>query len=242
MGCESKNEIALDKSLQQMSGSGKRMQRTENIEIKDENGTMVSVTATYLNPQESLRDEKEKLPEKFIVGLYQADDAGMGGLINSEQNLTINLDYPETDRDLSRAERKKRAKGIERLPLRIEPLSLEDPRLKNIPMVNRWSSYYYVEFPHTKKENFVLTYQNKIYGKKPIKKKKKKEKKVDTSKKEDQQKKHEKSGSEKREKEKKSDTASMKKEKKEVQEYKKYKMHFTKKYKYLHGKVKLFGM
>ena len=235
MGCNSKNEIAMTKSLEQMSSIGKVMQKTEKISINDGNETKVFLTATYLNGEESLVDEKDRVREKFIIGLYLADNINPENLINADQNLTINIPYPESDKEFSRKERIKRNKGLDKLPLLVKKLSPDDPMLKNIPMVNSWSSYYYVEFPHSKKDHFSLTYQNKIYGKIPMKKKKavksKKKKKTKILK----------------QKKQKPQSVNIKSKKKKIekvqkQQYRKYRLNFSKKYKYIgRGKVSLFG-
>jgi len=248
MGCSSKGEIAMSKSLEQMSSLGKVMQKTEKISINDGNETKVFLTATYLNGQESLVDEKKRVREKFVIGLYLADDANPVNLINADQNLTINIPYPESEKEFSREEKKKRSKGLDKLPLLVKKLSLDDPMLKNIPMVNSWSSYFYVEFPHSEKEKFALTYQNKIYGKIPMKKKKdakskkKKLTKKKLTKKKVDEKKKAKISKKKEQKQLSVDIKKKKKEKIEKQRYRKYRMYFTKKYKYLgRGKVSLFG-
>jgi hypothetical protein len=257
-GCSSKNENQMEKSFVKMQNPGIELQKTEKVKISKDGEVKILLTATYLNGEESLADKKEKVREKFIVGLYQASDVNQSELISEDQNLTINLQYPESDKKFTKAEKIKRRKGIDRLPLLVKKLSMDDPMLKNIPMVNTWSDYYYVEFPHTKRKQFSLTYQNKIYGKIPMKKKKKKKKKNEKSKKEnqkegkdkkknsksaktetstDQLKKTEKKKTVKKEKK----NVKEKKEKKEVQKYRKYKMNFAKKAKYLYrGNVKVF--
>ena len=213
-GCTSKNEIAMEKSLSQMGSYGKEMQKTEKLSITDNGEVKVFLTATYLNGKQSVEDEKNQVREKFIIGLYQTGDINTTGLINKDQNITINVQYPKSDKAFTKAEKIKRSKGMEKLPTLVKKLTPNDPLLKNIPMVNSWSEYYYVEFPHTQNENFALTYQNKIYGKIPLK-----NNNINKTAKNNKT-----------------------KEKKEIQQYKKYKMYFSKKYKYLSkGKVNLFG-
>lgn len=214
------------------------MQKTENIKLSHEGEVKIFLTATYLNGEESVADEDNKIKEKFIVGLYQADDVNFTGLINPDQNLTINIKYPKSDKTFTRAEKIERKKGIDRLPLTVKKLSLDDPLLKYVPLVNTWNDYYYIEFPHTERKMFDLVYQNKAYGKKPVKKSKKK---IEKNKKgkitKDKSKKEEKAAKGdtkiKQEKSKKS-----KDEKAEKEEYKEYKLNFSKKAKYLHQKSK----
>jgi len=232
-GCSSKEENRMNKSFGKITDSGAVMQKTEDIKLRQDGEVKIFLTATYLNGEESIADDDEKIKEKFIVGLYQADDVNHTGLINADQNMTINIQYPKSDKEFTRAEKIKRRKGIDKLPLTVKELSLDDPLLKNVPMVNTWNTYYFVEFPHTKRKTFSLTYQNKVYGKKKMKKKKKKDKKDKTKK--IKNKKIDKAKNEK----KKTDKAKNKKKKKEEkQEYKKYKLNFSKKAKYLYQRSK----
>jgi len=231
MGCGSIHEKRMNRSFDKVSDFGAGMQKTENIKLSEDGEVKIFLTATYLNGEESILDDDKKIKEKFIVGLYQADDVNHTGLINADQNLTINIKYPKSDEEFTREERIERRKGIDKLPVSVKKLSLDDPLLKNIPMVNTWNDYYYVEFPHTERKVFSLTYQNKVYGKK--KKKKKNKKKKDEK---DKTKKKVTKEDTKTKQTKKKDKA--KKEKAEKQEYKKYRLKFSKKGMYLYQKSK----
>ena len=231
MGCGSIHEKRMNRSFDKVSDFGAGMQKTENIKLSEDGEVKIFLTATYLNGEESILDDDKKIKEKFIIGLYQADDVNHTGLINEDQNLTINIKYPKSDEEFTREERIERRKGIDKLPVSVKKLSLDDPLLKNIPMVNTWNEYYYVEFPHTERKVFSLTYQNKVYGKK--KKKKKNKKKKDEK---DKTKKKVTKEDTKTKQTKKKDKA--KKEKAEKQEYKKYRLKFSKKGMYLYQKSK----
>jgi|GEM_PF-1347060 len=248
MGCGSIHEKRMNRSFEKVSDFGAGMQKTENIKLSEDGEVKIFLTATYLNGEESVLDEDKKIKEKFIVGLYQADDVNHTGLINADQNLTINIQYPKSDKEFTRAEKIERKKGVDRLPVSVKKLSLDDPLLKNVPLVNAWNSYYYVEFPHTERKMFSLTYQNKVYGKK-IKKKKSKKKKNEKDKIKKNKSKNEKKATEedtkiKQEKNKKAENKKKDKvkkekdEKAEKQKYKKYKLNFSKKGKYLYQKSK----
>ena len=163
-GCSTKGEKRMEKAFAKTTGSSTLMQKTEKIKISENNEVKVSLAVTYLNDEESIMDDKNKIREKFIINIYRSDDVNSTGLIDAEQKLTLNIQYPESDKEFNRAEKIKRDRGIDRLPLKIQKLSLSDPLLKNIPMVNSWNSYYYVEFPHTRRKKFALVYQNKRYG------------------------------------------------------------------------------
>ncbi len=167
-GCTTKDEILMEKSFAKTTGSSTLMQKTEKIKIGENNEVKISLAVTYLNDEESIMDEKNLVREKFIVNIYRSDAVSGTGLIDEEQKLTINIQYPESDKEFNRAEKIERDKGIDRLPLKIKKLSLSDPLLKNVPMLNGWNSYYYVEFPHTRRKRFTLVYQNKRYGQKAV--------------------------------------------------------------------------
>jgi len=156
-GCSSKEENRMNKSFGKVSDFGAGMQKTENIKLREDGEVKIFLTASYLNGKESILDEDKIIKEKFIVGLYQADDVNHTGLINADQNLTINIQYPKSDKEFTKKEEIKRNKGIDKLPVFVKKLSLDDPLLENVPLVNTWNEYYYVEFPHTKRKKFSLT-------------------------------------------------------------------------------------
>jgi len=169
VGCSSKSEYNLGVSLDKSLITDKHLQKSEKITIKDSNETKILLTATYLNSEESIFDDKDIVNEKFIIGYYQVDGIDSGGLISEDQDISIHISYPKPKRreKFTKAQRDERAKGMDKLPLSIKELSYSDPMLKNIPIVNRWSRYYLVEFPHSIDKRFTLTYRNKIYGVKP---------------------------------------------------------------------------
>jgi hypothetical protein len=184
IGCSSKHEVKLDKALDKTITVDRHIQKTEKITIRDENETKILLTASYLNAEESFKDDDNRVNEKFIIGLYRADGMKDTDLISDEQNLTIHIAYPKpTKRDhFTRKELKKRAKGVSRLPIVVQKLSQKDKLLKDMSFINNWSSYYLVEFPHSINKKFYLTYQNKTYGftiKKIVKSKKSKKTKKD---------------------------------------------------------------
>ncbi len=166
VGCSSKYETKLGRDLKKTVEVDRHIQKTEKISIRDANETKILLAATYLNAERSYNDDNHRVNEKFIIGLYRVDGDKDADLISSEQNLTIHIAYPKpTKRDhFTRKEKKKRAKGFNALPIAVKRLSMSDPLLKNISLVNSWSSYYLVEFPHSINKKFYLTYQNKTYG------------------------------------------------------------------------------
>ncbi len=165
-GCASKSEKRLEQSFSEnVLTSGVKMQKTQKVELTQDKEVKVMVTATYLNPEESFVDERWRVNEKFIIGLYEVGhSAGTLELMGADQNLTINLKFPPEDEVKEKEQKAFVAKGGARAPIVVKKLSQADPLLANIPLVNNWNTYFYVEFPHSPKNNFSLSYQNKIYG------------------------------------------------------------------------------
>jgi len=165
-GCSIKNEKNLSKSLDQSLAFDTNMQKTEKIIIKDANETKMSLSLSYLNANESIIENDKSVNEKFIVGLYRADGIYSDTLIDDEESLSIHIDYPKVKHKerLTQEQRAQRAKGRDSLPLVVKRLALSDPLLKNMSMVNSWSSYYYIEFPHSISKTFTITYQTTRYG------------------------------------------------------------------------------
>ena len=107
---------------------------TREGEVRNYFETKALVTATYMNP---LDGERFKDGEFFFVGLYIDDDfeGEKGGLNNPFFRLTLNGE----------------------IPLEYYEVEEEDPMLKTMPLVNRWSRYYVVRFPETAEGALTLT-------------------------------------------------------------------------------------
>jgi hypothetical protein len=162
--CSFKNEKKMENSFNKHLISQKKLQKSEKIKISQGGETKISLTATYLNGYKSLTDKDEKLREKFIVGIYQSNDVQAIGLKSNEQNLTLHVQYPKTENSLSYEEERARRAGYDALPISIVEIASNSSLLQNIPLVNSWSKYYYVEFPHTYKVQFSIIFQNKQFG------------------------------------------------------------------------------
>ena len=140
LGCTSKQEADLMQAYNEKVNYHKQLQKTEKTQLYQDNVTKAMLTATYLyTPNFENSDTRD---EVFIVGLYLEDKAS--GKINGEGNtLTLNG---------------KRAKEI-------KSLSLDDERLKDLPFVTPWSSYYLVTFPHRSNKKITLVFNSDLYGK-----------------------------------------------------------------------------
>jgi hypothetical protein len=209
-GCSSKYETEMSKAFDKNIVKNKKLLKSEKLTFSQDGETKLALTATYLNGTQSLADDEEEVKETFIIGIYQSADVNVTGLHSRDQNLTLNIKYPETEEVLTKAEIRKRRKGIDALATTSRELSHSDPLLANIPLVNSWTKYYYVEFPHTTRKKFSLVFQNKQFGEIKSKKRAKSLKKQNDTK------------------------------KKRKPRYKKYKFTFAKDAKYLHlrGKQK----
>jgi len=163
-GCSSKNENEMKKSFHNHIKKHTALQKSEKIKLIQNKEVKIALTATYLNAEKSLNDKEEKTKEAFILGLYKSDDITAIGFNSNEQNLTLNVQYPKTDKILTKDEEHQRRKGYDAVPLISKELSYNDPLLSKIPLVNSWTQYYFVEFPYSHRKNFSLVFQNKQLG------------------------------------------------------------------------------
>jgi len=97
------------------------LQKTEKLLISDGNETLIALTATYVNTQQSL--ELNTTHESFIIGIYSATD---DEIAPNDLNLTLNLTQP----------------------LEVVKLESGDAILKGLPSINQWFVYYHLTFPH----------------------------------------------------------------------------------------------
>jgi len=140
LGCTSKQETDLMQGYSEKVNYHKQLQKTEKIQLYQDNVTKAMLTATYLyTPNFENNDTRD---EVFIVGFYLEDKAS--GHINTEGNtLTLNG---------------KTAKEV-------KALRLDDERLKDISFVTPWNSYYLVTFSHEANKKITLVFESELYGK-----------------------------------------------------------------------------
>jgi len=163
-GCSFKNEKKMQKSFDKHLISQKKLQKSEKIKISENGETKIALTATYLNGFNSLKDKYGKIKEKFIIGIYQSNDVYSIGLNSNEQNLTLHIVDSRTDKDLSNEEEKIRRAGYDSLPITMVKIESNNKLLQNIPLVNSWSKYYFIEFPHTEHKQFSVIFQNNQFA------------------------------------------------------------------------------
>jgi len=162
-GCTSPERVKLLHTYEKEKTYHKRLMKTEKVQLYEGNLTKVTLTATYLNrnsrakegekdsfvnymnPFEIFEDREKRTPkkdERFIVGIY-VDDEGMENEPLYDFNLTLNKKEPKS----------------------IQPLSQNDPRLKNISFVAEWSQFFLVTFPHINADRLTMKFVSDQYGK-----------------------------------------------------------------------------
>lgn len=140
VGCSTKDKNTLFDRFDKEKSYYKNLQRTEKIQLYDENNTTKAlVVATYLAPKSYKAKDRSK--EVFIVGVYLEE----GWEDQPGSTYTLKLDGQK--------------------PLKVEPLSHSDQLLKNKVLVTEWSSYYKITFPHSSNKSMMLTFESQKYGK-----------------------------------------------------------------------------
>lgn len=137
LGCTSKEEKALMQSYTKKINYHKQLQKTEKIQLYENNVTKVMVTATYLYTQ--TLNKNDTRDEVFIVGIHLENEA------SEELNYSLLLN------------------GIEAKEVR--ELSTDDARLKELSFISEWGEYYLVTFPHVKSKRVTLVFESERYGK-----------------------------------------------------------------------------
>jgi len=135
LGCTSKEETALMKSYTEKINYHKKLQRTEKIQLYENNVTKVMLTATYLyTPTEEKNDKRD---EVFIVGVHideETDEKGYSLLLNGKEAKEVKV------------------------------LKENDIRLKELSFISQWGDYYLLTFPHVKGKKLSLVFESEQYG------------------------------------------------------------------------------
>lgn len=155
LGCASKKENLTTKECSDSKAFSMQgevyhnsLVNTQKAQLSDAMETKALLTATYLNPVltkapcakalTAFRDDGEY----FFVGVYLSD-AQTHHFNSQGYNLTLN--------------------GLE--PIEVLAVAKNDPLMKQMPMVDNWSSYYKVKFEKSSLDNFSLTFENDQFGK-----------------------------------------------------------------------------
>jgi len=138
VGCTSKEEKALMKVYETNKSYHKLLQKTEKVQLYENNVTKVLLTATYLYEQSVEKNQKKD--EVFVVGFY------------AEETESLN----PTDFLLTLEGKKHKS---------IKQLDKDSPYLKDLSFRAEWMQFYLVHFPHTNKKSFKLVLSSNYYGK-----------------------------------------------------------------------------
>ena len=140
IGCTTKKEDNLLKSYTEKMNYHKELQKTEKVQLYENNETSVVFVATYKFTKSF--EKNDTRDEVFIVGIH-AEEEEVTDINVYDYNVTVN---------------KKKAK-------KVTSLSSDDKRLKNLSFVTEWSSYYLMVFPHVKSKRVKLQFKHQEYGK-----------------------------------------------------------------------------
>ncbi len=137
LGCTSKEEKALMESYKNKINYHKQLQKTEKIQLYENNVTKVMMTATYLYTQ--TLDKNDTRDEAFIVGIHLENE------VSEALNYSLLLNGTEAKE--------------------VQELSTDDTRLKELSFISEWGEYYLVTFPHVKSKKITLVFESDRYGK-----------------------------------------------------------------------------
>ncbi|MEA2047303.1 MAG: hypothetical protein U9O64_02530 [Campylobacterota bacterium] len=137
LGCTSKEEIELMKAYKEKIKYHKALQKTEKIQLYENNMTKVMVTATYL--YHLVPDKNDTRDESFVVGIHLEDD------VSDDSGYKLLLNGKEAKE--------------------IEALKRDDVRLKELSFISKWGEYYLFTFPHIGTKKIRLLFESERYGK-----------------------------------------------------------------------------
>jgi len=137
VGCTTKKEDNLLKSYTEKMNYHKELQKTEKVQLYENNETSVVFVATYKFTKSF--EKNDTRDEVFVVGIHTEEEAANV----YDYNVTVN---------------EKKAK-------KVISLSSDDKRLKNLSFVTEWGSYYLMVFPHVKSKRVKLQFKHQEYGK-----------------------------------------------------------------------------
>ena len=174
VACSSKESQSLSKAYAQKQNYYKYLQKTEKLQLQENNITKILITATYMN--KPTIDNDDKSDEVFLVGLY-SEDKEIESL--TQDRLHIKLKDVKTkeerrkDRDAYRKLRKveieklrtsdqnislirkydKKISALKKKKLYLDPIDIKvvpkgNALLNGISFVSDWSQFYLVHFKH----------------------------------------------------------------------------------------------
>jgi len=136
-----------NKMIQQLNQNKEHfanLQQTQKIALMQDGEVYALLSATYLHTKVANRyrasHKDKKRGEKFIVGIFFTDQ----NATIADANITLNKQQP----------------------IKLKKLESDDKRLKDIPLLNNWSSYYLLKFKHINKKSVKLKFEVEGVGKK----------------------------------------------------------------------------
>ena len=138
VGCGKSSFVMIDKSPKYKEA----LEYTQKQQLKNYLQTLAVFRASYLNP---IYPDRYKDKEYFFIGVYIENDIkDKSGLDNPLFELKLN----------------------DQKPIKITKLDHKKSTLiKELPLTNRWSHYYIVEFKQQTKKLLKLTYHHKLTSK-----------------------------------------------------------------------------
>ena len=165
IGCTTKKEDSLLKSYSEKIDYHKQLQKTEKIQLYENNETKVVLVATHLYTKNF--EKKDTRNEVFIIGVHIEDEE-----INDIVSL-FGIEKPNKSKKVNDKKSKKNKKKVPvygltikgKKAIVIKELDRNDARLKKLSFVTEWGSYYLVTFKHVKSKRFTLVFNSDTYGK-----------------------------------------------------------------------------
>lgn len=110
------------------------LEHTKRIETRDNFESRMLLSATYLN---AIYPENYNKSEFFLIGIYISNDfkKELSGINNPNYKITLNDNHFSSAKELGK----------------------DDPLLKKMPLINRWSTYYVVSFAEVNGSNLSLS-------------------------------------------------------------------------------------
>ncbi len=173
VACTSKEQKALMQTYDKEKNYHMQLQKTEKVQLYNDQDTKAMLTATYLFEQSV--DKNDTRDEVFIVGIFIEEDEydTFDEVSFEEDDYTLMLRDTRTKKSKTKKDKEKKEKAKDKndedkkdkLPKSVKQLKIGDPLLKDISFKSEWSKFYLVTFPHTKKRSFKLVFESNFYGK-----------------------------------------------------------------------------
>ena len=174
LACSSKESQSLAKAYEQKQNYYKYLQKTEKLQLQENNITKVLVTATYMN-QPNI-DNDDTSDEVFLIGLYKEEsdikpfiDDGLSIRLKDVKTkkerrkdgdearqarqekiaqLRMNDQNVSLIRVYDREIKKEKKKKAYLNPTVVQVVNKDNALLKGISFVSDWNQFYLVHFKH----------------------------------------------------------------------------------------------